>query len=302
MDCDVLPGGGIIAKCCLTGITGNRVVVTNAHLLPRNAPKHFLQELGINDVDNGVDNIQNNLILCNNIGKAFKQKKLCFVLDDTEERCFILKIWDKEVVHALLFDGDEETRTIGSYSGCKMRFEEGEMPFKRLLSLHAQCSYETAKKKKWITEEEPKPDEYGLPVDNVYIPSFRDMVRQSSTDLTRMGTSSSSDWTSPLAYDGRTTDRQQEPDELDSGTGNNHDGGEEATKRQNRFSLLGLALLFQASGQKKSPVTTVVKRRYDAASRYVPFQESIRLKARRCLARPRTCQKIIRLLAIFQYS
>jgi hypothetical protein len=198
-------------------------VVTAAHLLPRNAPSHILRELSIND----VDNVQNNLILCKNIDKAFEEKKLCFVAD-SEERCFIMKIWDKRVVRTLLFDRDEEARTIGSYSGCKMRFEEGKMPFKRVLSLHAQCSYETAKKKKWITEEEPKPKEYGTPppLDSIYVPSLRDMHQQSSTDLTRMATSSSSDWNSPRAQDGRTTDSQQEPDDLDSGTGNHHDGGE----------------------------------------------------------------------------
>jgi hypothetical protein len=204
--CERTKGGGFLAKCCLTGIIGNRKVVTSAHLLPRNAPGHFLQEL---DIDN-VDHFQNMVILCQNIEKTFDKKQLCFVLDEEDPLCFVLKIWDQGVKDKLVFEGDPEARTIGSYDGRKMRFKEDKVPFKRVLSLHAQCSYETAKKMNWINEDEPKPVNYASPLEHVRIPNFRELFHQSSTDLTRMATSSS-DWISPVHND-RTTDHSQPAD------------------------------------------------------------------------------------------
>jgi hypothetical protein len=203
--CELSQGKGILAQCCLTGIIGNRDVVTNAHLLPRNTPEHFLRELDIVNVDDTVDNLQNMVILCQNIDKAFEKKQLCFLVDEEDPLCFILKIWDEKVKSKLVFDKDTHKRLIGSFDGRKMRFEEGKVPFKRVLSLHAQCSYETAKKMKWIKEDEPKPVQYASPLDYVRDPMFRTIVQQSSTDLTRMATLSS-EWNSPL-YDDRTTDQ-----------------------------------------------------------------------------------------------
>jgi hypothetical protein len=107
------------------------------------------------------------------------QKQLCFVLyEENEAGCNVLKIWDKNVEEKLVFDTkeEEEKQTIGSLCGWKMRFEESKIPFTRVLSLHAQCSYETAKKMKWRNEDEPKPVEYGSPVGII---SFRDTDWQS---------------------------------------------------------------------------------------------------------------------------
>ena len=196
--CD-FTGNSVIAKCCLTGIIGDRKMVTNAHLLPRNAPAHFLEELGIDD----VDDVRNMVILCQNVEKLFEQKRLCFLLDDDEPGCFVLKIWDEKVKNKPLFDGDPlaDRQNIGTYSGHKMRFAQGKTPFTRALSLHAQCSYETAKKNKWIDADEPKPDKYGSPLQDDIL-SFRDIAAQHSTDTTLGISTLSGNWDSPCELEG----------------------------------------------------------------------------------------------------
>jgi len=214
--CETKASGGIIAKCCLTGIIGDRNVVTNAHLLPRNAPAHFLDELGFKD----VDDIRNMVILCNNIDKAFEEKRLCFLADENRPRSFVLKIWDEKIKDKLVFNGDAEHRTIGSYSGRSMIFAEGKTPFSRVLSLHAQCSYETAKKNNWINVDEPKPNEYGTPLQDDFL-SFRKLGERCSPETTiGISTTSDDNWVSPRPIDSRITDQQQSSNR--EGTGSLH--------------------------------------------------------------------------------
>ena len=198
----------IIAKCCLTGITGNREEVNNTHLLPRNAAPRFLDELDFTDVDDA----RNMILLCNNIGKAFDRQQLCFLEDENDPRSLILKIWDEEIRNKLVFDGDTERRTIGSYSGHKMTFEEGKTPFKRVLSKHAQCSYETAKERKWIKADEPKPIEYGSPLQDDTL-TFRKLEKSCSTNGMH---TSSGDWDSPNAIDGHIPGHQEDRGSLHS--------------------------------------------------------------------------------------
>ena len=73
-----------------------------------------------------------------------------------------------------------EDYKIGDYESKPFWFPNGKVPYTRVLALHAQCSYKTAIKKKWIDpKDEPEPPEdYGTPVEEV---TFRSMVQQSST-------------------------------------------------------------------------------------------------------------------------
>lgn len=204
--CEIEGDGSVIAQCCLTGITGGRNKVTNAHLLPRNAPAHFLEALGFQN----VDDVRNMVPLCKNIDKAFEQEQLCFLPVDEYSQSFVLKIWDPKIKNKLVFHNDPEKRTIGSYSGQKMTFEEGKTPFTRVLSLHAQCSYETALRNKWITPDEPKPSEYGTPLQHDTL-SIRKMNERATSPETTQGISSSS-WHSPPAANAdshQIADRQQ---------------------------------------------------------------------------------------------
>lgn len=104
-------GNAILAKCIVTGIEGDRKKVTNAHLLPRHALKHFLDELCMPSVDDQ----KNMIMLCIGIDEAFANEKLCFIRDEQDPSltCFRLKIWDDRTRAKPLFHG--ASKTIGDY-------------------------------------------------------------------------------------------------------------------------------------------------------------------------------------------
>jgi hypothetical protein len=129
--CETKVGGVIIAQYCLTGIEGNWKKVSTAHLLPSNTSDRILEGLGVNS----VDDIRNLIVLCNNIKQAFDNRKLCFLAVEDRPGCIRLKIWSGQAKRTPLFDGSKQT--IGDFDGQLMRFEEGKLPYTRVLSEHA---------------------------------------------------------------------------------------------------------------------------------------------------------------------
>ena len=176
--CIVQTSGKVHAKCALTGIIGDGDVVTNAHLLPRNAPTHHFDEL---DVE--MDGVRNMIILCAHVKDAFDAKDLCFLVDPDRPGHFVLKIWNPKTRNKLLFPATAgyDKQTIGSYEGHAMKFPEDKIPYTRVLSLHAQCSYHTAMSNGWIDDEEPKPDIYGSAFKNDVV-LFRDIMAPPEPD------------------------------------------------------------------------------------------------------------------------
>jgi hypothetical protein len=133
--------------------------------------------------------MRNLILLCNNIEQAFDNQKLCFLAIDDRPGCFRLKIWSEQTKRDPLFDGSKQT--IGDFDRQLMRFEEGKLPYTRVMSLHAQKSYEHAISQGWIDEGVPRPTEYGTPLkqDTIY---FHEMPTMSITG----DTSLSDEWNS----------------------------------------------------------------------------------------------------------
>jgi hypothetical protein len=155
----------IIAKCHLTGEEGNGKEVTLAHLLPRSTAGHILKDL---DVES-VDDMRNVIFLCSTIEKSFDDQRLCFVCDDHRAGCFRLKIWDEKIRNVHLLSGahqktHDKPKTIGNFENEQMVFEE---PYSRVLSMHAQESYDHPIRKRWIETIEPRPTVYGSPLKDV---------------------------------------------------------------------------------------------------------------------------------------
>ena len=74
--------------------------------------------------------------------------------------------------------------------------------------MHAQRSYETAKERKWIKADEPKRIEYGSPLQDDTL-TFRKLEESCSTNATLGMHTSSGDWDSPNAIDGRIPGHQE---------------------------------------------------------------------------------------------
>eukprot|EP00978_Attheya_sp_CCMP212_P009192 scaffold21696_cov47-Attheya_sp.AAC.1 len=165
--------GEIVTKCWITGIRGDQNVVATAHLMPRNATEHFLSSVDVKDVDDA----RNMIFFCKNIEQAFNDQKLCFLMD-SDTGNLILKILHNNTRDEVVFPGSEET--IGLFDGKPMKFMEKEVPFTKVLSLHAQTSYAMAKKRNWIDRDVPDPIMYGSPVSFDTI-TFTDAVPATDT-------------------------------------------------------------------------------------------------------------------------
>ena len=180
----------VIAKCFLTGQKGDGKKVTAAHLLPRNASIDITKQLNIT-----VDEPRNVIFLCSNIEKAFDEKKLCFLANTNKPGSFTLKIWEKKTKNIPLFNGS--TQRIGEFDGKSMEFPEGKAPFSRVLSLHAQFSYQTAVRKGWVDLGERMPEEYGSPLQDDTITIVQMHRNATSTTGSNPSSPSAFSWTSP---------------------------------------------------------------------------------------------------------
>jgi len=151
------------ARCCVTQLEGDHNHVTAAHLLPRRSAPQFLKTFDMSDEPMGIDCYRNIILLAKNIEAGFNDQRLCFVKNDDKTE-IVLQILDPAIANEPIFPG--ASSTIGDYAGKPLKFRERAGPFTRILSLHAQLSYQVAKQMTLITEEEPIPEKckYGSPV------------------------------------------------------------------------------------------------------------------------------------------
>ena len=140
--------------------------IVACRILPKSTSRNILDSLGLTRAD--INSPRNMLLLARNIQRSFEMQKLTFLLDEdgmTTEMglCFRLKIWDSTIKDKPIFNGSK--MTIGDCDGKMFRFYSDEnIPFVRALSLHAQRTYERAKDKGYIEDNEPRPAEYGSPL------------------------------------------------------------------------------------------------------------------------------------------
>lgn len=149
-------------KCQLSLVWGGADVVTASHLLKHATKNHLKEPFEINNINDP----RNVIMLCKGIEKAFEAGRIYFVQGNSD-RDFLLKVWDPSVVNEPIHVG--ATTTIGSLVGRSLLVpRNGEPPFKRVLSDHAQRSYKHALKKGWIEPHVVEPVEYGSPLkDNI---------------------------------------------------------------------------------------------------------------------------------------
>lgn len=147
--------------------------MTASHLL-KHATKNYLKEQF--EIDN-INDPRNVIMLCKGIEKAFEAGRIYFVQGDSD-RDFLLKVWDPSVVDESIYVGAK--KTIGSLVDRRLLVPRNvEPPFKRVLSDHAQRSYNHALKKGWIEPDVAEPVEYGSPLKNNILSIT---VKNTSTD------------------------------------------------------------------------------------------------------------------------
>ena len=167
--------------CQVSRVRGNNNQVATSHLLKHATKTHMREVLEFED----INDMRNILLLSKGIDKAFEKGRIYFEFE--AERSFKMKVWDSSVVSELIFDGAHPDQTIGKYVGKYLRIpRDVEPPFKRVLSDHAQASFNHALNAGWIPENHPAPTEYGSPLQNNILSFLRDddQGRTEATDRT----------------------------------------------------------------------------------------------------------------------
>ena len=193
-----------MATCCVTGKSGDHTQVLGAHLLPLRCHKYVIEKLDMSNIENGINNFRNFVLLSDGIEKAFDDQRLCFVSDGLGK--LVLRILDPTVASVPIFPGAEDT--IGKFEGTEMKFPDGKRPFTRVLSFHAQMSLLEAIKNAWehnahVTVENT---DYGSPLTNDilfirqyvqdYAGSIDDAKTEESPALNRILTGDTQSWES----------------------------------------------------------------------------------------------------------
>ena len=147
-------------QCCVSGEWGEGREVVVAHLLPKRSDHVWLDRLEIDD----VDNYRNLVLLAYEIENAFDHQQLCFVPQNVHGGTeMVLRILDDKIREKHIHP--KSKRTIGEYHGEPMKFNfllnPGlKRPFSSVLSLHTLKSYELAKKKGWVPEDNETPPKF----------------------------------------------------------------------------------------------------------------------------------------------
>lgn len=136
--------------CQILGPTTPHVV--NAHIWPHhNRGNLDLMELQESDIDNP----KNILRLHKTIEQHFDQMNIMFedTGGTTGSRQVRLKILNNEVRTTVLADF-EPTKTMGDIDGSPLLFPNGNMPWNRLLGMHAHFALEKARGSNWLPEDQ----------------------------------------------------------------------------------------------------------------------------------------------------
>lgn len=118
-----------------------------------------------------IHNLRNIMPCCKGIKELFDAGKACILMDSTTyEPSFRLKILCQDVMCNPVFESCSETNaanvpTVGQYDGISFLFRKN-VPFTRILSLHARRAYMHAKKQGWLEQSEAIPDFFGSPLKN----------------------------------------------------------------------------------------------------------------------------------------
>jgi hypothetical protein len=211
------------ATCIVTGLRGVGGHVIVSHNLGRNQPSATFEQLDL-DVGIHADHFRNTILLAKGLEQAYEKKQICFMPTpenlDGKGRTYFLKIWDETVRNLPVFPRPKNTRQckdeeiiwpdyaaqIGAYSGKEngFKFPKGKVPYTRILSHHASCSFVHAVNMGWIDPKEVKPPEvFGTPLKDDTLHLKVEMLITSPTKRRDVG------WSSPKAETGSTAETME---------------------------------------------------------------------------------------------
>jgi hypothetical protein len=136
-------------RCMATGVLQNRELVIASHIWKQSKHGVGLPKFGLQRQD--ATSPRNGLLLLRDIELKFDVKEVCFVYDALRA-IFLIKVLNPALL--ILNIAHSDGKTFKSINGKALHLPKDAIPFRRLLSFHAKCSFLAAKEKGWITEEE----------------------------------------------------------------------------------------------------------------------------------------------------
>jgi len=138
---DLFRHHGLEERTVTCMFTGARGKVKLAHLLPINVDYSVVRGLRM---ENQLNSFRNNLILSENIEKAYDKQRISFTQHPTLIDKFIMKVWDDTVLDEPIFGqlNDSDAPKLSQFTNCllnasiDMPLNGPHQPFKRILAYH----------------------------------------------------------------------------------------------------------------------------------------------------------------------
>ena len=141
----------ISARCMISGGVHKYGHLCAAHLVKHCKPELMtLYDLPQDDIDSP----RNGILILKELELAFDHKTVCF-LRNPMTGALVLRVLDPSLVGKRIHPSStSEIRTFGDINGCVLQHPAGNLPFRRILSMHAKLSLSRALRSGWIQNEE----------------------------------------------------------------------------------------------------------------------------------------------------
>jgi HNH endonuclease len=138
----------ITAQCMATGIITAYNDLRPAHLVKHSTPQ-LMSMYNLSPSD--VDNPRNGILMLDSIEKAFDHLDVCFLYDPNTSALALKVLNPRLLTKRILPNSVVEKRTFSDVSGSQMHIGiPSNIPYRRILSIHAKFAYARALGEKWI--------------------------------------------------------------------------------------------------------------------------------------------------------
>jgi hypothetical protein len=135
-------------RCMATGILQNRDLVIASHIWKQCKHGVGLPKFGLRREDSRDP--RNGLLLLRDIELKFDVKEVCFVYNPLTQQ-FSIKVLNPALMTVVI--ANSNGKTFADINDQPLQHPQNKIPFRRLLSFHAQCSFQAALEKEWITQQ-----------------------------------------------------------------------------------------------------------------------------------------------------
>ena len=160
--CQHATDGGLV-KCMILNEYFPKGLVIASHIWKYCTQGEGLEEFGLKESD--INSPRNGILLCQEIEKAFDEKKLCFLIDRISSGNLQIKILDPALASELIISS-HSSKTFADICGWHLQHPPENMPYRRILDFHAKCSYRKAISRGWLAPDSAFDDFFDMSIES----------------------------------------------------------------------------------------------------------------------------------------